>query len=145
MAERATESVAAAGRAGVAYAAFVFAAGCVLGAIRLYWVVPRLGSAGAVLLELPIILTVSWLAGRWAVMRWRVQPAPALRVLMGGTAFAVLVTLEFTLAAVAFDGSIAGFRAGYRSFAGVIGLTGQVAFAVIPLAQIYLSPSNRTA
>jgi len=43
-------------KAGVLYFAVVFGAGFVLGPIRVMWVVPRLGTRTAEILEAPIML-----------------------------------------------------------------------------------------
>ena len=56
--------------AGVVYFLVVFGAGFVLGAIRVLWVVPRMGVRGAELLEMPIMLIVTVLAARWVVRRF---------------------------------------------------------------------------
>jgi len=46
----------------VAYAATVFAAGFVLGMLRVLFVVPRIGTRAAELIELPIMLAVAYCA-----------------------------------------------------------------------------------
>ena len=45
----------------LAYWAGIFTLGFVLGAVRLLVLVPRLGVAGAVAAELPVMLGASWL------------------------------------------------------------------------------------
>ena len=47
--------------AGDAYFALVFAAGFLLGSIRVLIIIPRSGEAVVVGLELPIMLAVSWI------------------------------------------------------------------------------------
>ena len=54
-------------KAAVLYFAFVFGAGFVLGTIRTLWVVPRLGTRKAELIETPIMLVVTIVAARWVV------------------------------------------------------------------------------
>lgn len=51
--------------AGLAYFTLVFAAGFGLGTLRVLALAPILGEGGAVLLELPIILAIAWMACRW--------------------------------------------------------------------------------
>ena len=58
--------------AGLAYFGIVFATGFALGTLRVLAVTPRLGENAAVLLELPIILTLSWVACRWLISRFDV-------------------------------------------------------------------------
>ena len=53
--------------AGLAYFAIVFVIGFVLGLIRVPFLVPLLGKLTAVLIELPIILTLAWLICRQLV------------------------------------------------------------------------------
>jgi hypothetical protein len=49
-------------KAGVLYFALVFGAGFVLGTIRTLWVVPRVGTRMAELIETPIMLVVTIVA-----------------------------------------------------------------------------------
>ena len=56
-------------KAGVLYFALVFGAGFVVGTIRTLWVVPRVGTRTAELMEAPIMLLVTILAARWMVQR----------------------------------------------------------------------------
>ena len=55
--------------------------------IRTLWVVPRIGTRSAELLETPIMVVVSIIAARWAVVRLNVPFARSPRLMMG---FAVL-------------------------------------------------------
>ncbi len=73
-------------KAGVLYFAVVFCAGFVLGPIRILWVVPRLGTRMAELLEEPIMLVIIILAARWIVRKLAVPPTPSKRLTMGGIA-----------------------------------------------------------
>jgi hypothetical protein len=56
-------------KAGVLYFALVFGAGFVLGTIRTLWIVPRLGTRMAELMETPIMLMITILVARWTVRR----------------------------------------------------------------------------
>ena len=56
-------------KAGVLYFALVFEAGFVLGTIRTLWIVPRLGTRLAELMETPIMFVITILAARWTVRR----------------------------------------------------------------------------
>ncbi len=125
----------AAARAGLAYFAAVFAAGFVLGTLRVMVVVPALGEVAAVLLELPVMLALSWVACRWLIARFRVAARPAERLAMGGVAFAVLMLAEAGLAILGFGQSLAGYLSALTGLPGAIGLAGQVAFAAMPLVQ----------
>lgn len=119
-------------RAGALYAALVFAAGFALGALRVFVVAPRLGPVAAVLVELPLMLALSWhLAGRLTLTPAGRMPA-AHRVVMGETAFALLMAAEVALG-LALGQSVAAIIAHFATPEGAIGLAGQLAFGAMPL------------
>jgi len=84
-------------KAGSLYFALVFGAGFVLGAVRVLFVVPRLGARTAELIEAPLMLAVTYFAARWTVKRLAVPSAWGPRLGMGCIALALLLALEFTL------------------------------------------------
>ena len=84
-------------KAGVLYCALVFGAGIVLGTIRTLWIVPRLGTRLAELMETPIMLSVTILAARRTVRRLTVPSEPPARLGMGFVALGLLLVAEFTL------------------------------------------------
>jgi hypothetical protein len=128
--------MAAALRAGIAYFALVFAAGVALGALRVLALAPVLGATGAVLVELPVILAVAWLACGRLTARIGVPAAPAPRAAMGGVAFLLLLGAEAGLGAAVFGQPLAVQVAALARPAGALGLAGQVAFGLLPLARI---------
>lgn len=125
-------------KAGIAYFAAVFAAGFVLGTLRVLLLVPRLGEAAAVLIELPVILLVSWFVCRSLVGRFAVPALAQARLAMGGIAFALLMGAELALAVFVFDRSLAGHWQHYTTLSGSLGLAGQIAFAAFPYLQMKL-------
>lgn len=131
-------------RAGIAYAATVFAIGFLLGTARVLLLLPRLGPTTAVLLELPIILTASWYAsGAW-MRRLGVGAEFRVRVVAGVLALLTLIVLELLLAIGLFRSSMQEYLAGLRSSSGTIGLAGQVCFATFPLldAMVHRAPDS---
>jgi hypothetical protein len=84
-------------KAGLLYFALVFAAGFVLGPIRILWLVPRVGQRAAELIEMPLMLVVIVFAARWTVRRLRLPPSAAARLTMGCIAAALLLLVEFTV------------------------------------------------
>src|SRR5215472_7647506 len=82
-------------KAGSLYFALVFAAGFVLGTIRTLWVVPRVGTRKAELMEAPIMLSVTIVVARWIVMRLAVPPTPSTRIEMACIALLLLLVAEF--------------------------------------------------
>lgn len=116
-----------------AYAAAIFAAGFVLGSLRVAVLAPRLGEVVAVLTEVPVMLALSYLAARSAVGRFGVPAVAAVRLAMGALAFALLMAAEVALGLWGFGRSLAEVAAGTASAAGLIGLAGQVGFGLMPL------------
>jgi hypothetical protein len=118
--------------AAFAYFAIAFAAGFALGTVRVLAVVPLVGELGAVALELPVMLAVSWLAAGWCV-RWFAVPARAgPRLVMGGLAFVLLMLAELGVSVAAFGRSPAEHLATYRNLPALAGLAAQVGFALFP-------------
>ena len=122
----------AAGKAALCYFAIVFAGGFVLGACRVLLLAPALGRLPAVMIELPFMLAISWLACGWAMRRFAVHGQQAA-LAMGAAAFALLMTAELALARFGFGQSMDAFLRGLVTPEGGVGLMGQVAFAVFPL------------
>jgi len=120
-------------KAGVAYFAVVFAAGFVLGALRVLAIAPQVGETAAVLVELPIILTVSWLACGWIVRRFLSAPGAGALLTVGAVAFVLLMAAEAGLSVFAFGRSLGEHLDTDRTASGAIGLGGQVVFALLPL------------
>lgn len=119
--------------AGLAYFALVFAAGFALGGLRLNVLEPRFGPLGAVLVELPFMLAVSWFACGWAVRRFKVPRAFPARLGMGASAFAFLMAAELGLSVFLFGQSVSAFLAGFAAPAGAAGLAGQIVFGLMPM------------
>jgi hypothetical protein len=82
-------------KAGVLYFALVFGAGFVLGTIRTLWVVPRVGTRTAELMETPIMLVVTIVAARWIILRLGLAFTPSARLGMGFIALLLLLVAEF--------------------------------------------------
>ena len=120
-------------KAGVAYFAVVFAAGFVLGALRVLAIAPRIGEIAAVLVELPVILAVSWFACGWIVARFLSGQGAGALLAMGMVAFVLLMAAEASLSVFAFGRTVGEHLDTYRTASGAVGLAGQVVFAFLPL------------
>jgi hypothetical protein len=99
--------------------------------VRVLWVIPLVGLMPATLLELPIILAASWLAAGWLVRRFGIAGGgEALAV--GALAFAILMAAECALAGVLTGQTPAQWLADLRQPHALLGLAGQVVFALMP-------------
>src|SRR5664279_1961006 len=96
---------------------------------------PRLGALAGVLLEAPIVLTVSWIASRWCCRRWHVSQNGAIRALMGAVAFSVLMVLELGISVAAFGETVEHYIEQFGTSPGATGLAMQICFAMIPSVQ----------
>ncbi len=117
--------------AAIVYWAMVFALGFVLGTVRVLWVIPRVGLVPATLMELPLILAASWFAAGWLVRRF-VLASPGEALTVGALAFVILMVAECALASVLNGQSPADWLAGLRQPHALLGLAGQVVFALMP-------------
>jgi hypothetical protein len=81
--------------AGAFYFALVFGAGFVLGTIRTLWVVPRIGTRKAELMEAPIMLVVTIVAARSIILRLGLPFTFSARLGMGCIALLLLLVAEF--------------------------------------------------
>jgi hypothetical protein len=77
-------------KAGALYFSFVFGVGFVLGTFRTLYLVPRIGTRTAELLEAPIMLVVTILAAKWTVVRLAVPSSSSTRLAMGGIALCLM-------------------------------------------------------
>ena len=121
-------------RSGVYYFLAVFAVGFVLGVLRTLFVARHVGVLAAVAIELPIVLAVAW----WVSARLQRGSSPTMRgaVLMGGTAFVLLMLAEASLSIALFGRTFAEHLSLYADANHQLGLAGQIAFALIPMMQV---------
>jgi len=84
-------------RASLVYFALTFGAGFVLGPLRILFLVPRVGARTAELIEMPVMIGITWLAARWVTHKFTVPPARGPRLSMGVIAGALLLLAEFML------------------------------------------------
>jgi hypothetical protein len=119
-------------RCGALYFVLVFAAGFVLGTIRVTLLVPRLGMRTAELAEMPVMLVVMILAARHVVRRLP-GPVPAPASLgIGFLALGLLLAAELGLTAIIQGQSLAEFIAGRDPVSGSAYLVMLGVFAILP-------------
>ena len=118
--------------AGALYFLILFACGTLLGTIRTLFLAPAVGPIMAVVLELPVMLGLSWIvAGRLTRGRPALDGARA-RLVMGGLALVLLMAAEFALAGMAFGQTPGTYLATLATPHGALGLSGQLGFGLIP-------------
>ena len=135
-----TQSVLA---AAATYFGSVFAAGFVLGTVRVLVTAPAFGQLTALLIELPIMLVISWFACAYFVGRFQLGTAVGPSVEMGAIAFLMLMVAEGLLGMTLFRRSWAAQLGAYGEPAGLIGLGGQVAFGLMPILKSALHQVRR--
>lgn len=122
--------------AGVVYFAVVFCAAFALGVLRTLVIAPAIGEMAAVLIEVPIVLALSWIVcGR--VLRRIPVPQAMGRIVMGIAAFTLLMVAELLLSILIGHRTVAEHFALFRTAPVLIGLVGQVGFAAFPLGQFW--------
>jgi hypothetical protein len=79
----------------IAYFAFVFGIGFVLGIVRTLWLVPRVGTRMAELTETPVILFITIFVARWIVRHLDVPSSPLGLRGMGWIGLVFMLIAEF--------------------------------------------------
>lgn len=117
-------------RTAIAYFSAVFAFAFAMGVARTLVIAPRIGATVAVLLEVPILLTASWLIAR-RLLRDRDLALPQ-RIAVGTIAFVFTMASEVVLSALMQGQSAGEWAATVVAPIGLVGLAGQLGFAAIP-------------
>ncbi len=131
-------------RAGAAYFALVFAAGFALAVPRELLLTPLWGKTGAIVAELPVILSLSWWLSLRIARRTPVPAHPVPRLVMGSFAFALLMAGETGLAYLLSQPPPAETILRAPTAAGLVGLAGQIVFALIPWMQCLVGANTRS-
>ena len=115
------------------YFALVFAAGFVLGTVRVLWLLPALGERAAELLELPLMLAVCYFAARFVVRRYPAQRR-SHNLYSGLLALTLLLLMEFTLVLGLRGLSLEQYFAQRDPVSGIAYLLSLAAFSLFPWA-----------
>jgi len=115
------------------YFTIVFVAGFTLGAIRILWLVPRVGIRTAELIEMPMMIMGSILAARWIVQRYQVPYLAAARLAVGVPAFLLLLSAEFGVAIGIQGISVSEVIASRDPVSGPLYYISLVLFGLMPL------------
>ena len=119
-------------KAGALYFALVFGAGFVLGTVRTLWVVPRVGTRTAELMEMPIMLAVTIVAARWTVLHLKVPSIWSARLEMGCMALILMLIVEFGFVLWIRGLSIKDYLATRDPVAGTAYYLLLIVFAIMP-------------
>jgi hypothetical protein len=121
------------GKAGARYFGMVFAAGFLLGTIRVLWLVPRIGARAAELMEMPIMLLVILLAARDMVRRLPPPRGDRSRLGAGLLALGLLLVAELTLVLALRGLTLPEYLAGRDPVSGTVYAALLGVFALMPL------------
>jgi hypothetical protein len=116
----------------VVYFAIVLGTGFVLGAIRVPFLVPRIGERYAELLEMPIMFVVIVVAARYVVRRFDLPVNLSIRLQVGFAALAMSILAELLLAAALQGRSVAQYIASRDPVSGSVYLGILLLFALMP-------------
>jgi hypothetical protein len=129
---------------GVVYFALVFTLGFLLGTVRTLFVrdAPSEGRLLGVLIELPIMVSASWFLCRDTIRRFAVASTVVARAVMGGLAFILLLLAELLVGALFFGRTPGEHVALYRDASYALGLAAQIAFALMPIVQLWFGKKS---
>ncbi len=116
---------------GVRYYLIVFSFAFLMGVLRTLAVAPLIGQTKAVLLEVPIVIAVSWVAAR--LLLRNISFSVVQLMVSGTTAFALTMASEAALAKSLQDQNFTDWATSLVSPLGLVGVVAQLIFAVMPL------------
>jgi asparagine N-glycosylation enzyme membrane subunit Stt3 len=119
-------------KAGMTYFSLTFGAGFVLGAIRVPFLVPRLGERAAELLEMPLMFIVIVLAARFTAERFALPATVLVRLSTGLLALGLLIAAELFLAVGLQDRSLGDYVSSRDPVSGSVYLAMLALFAAMP-------------
>jgi len=120
-------------KAGIAYFSLAFGAGFIMGAIRVPFLVPRLGERLAELIEMPFMFVVIFLAARFITQRFALPATAWVRLSTGFIALALLLAAELLLAVALQDRSLGEYISSRDPISGTVYLVMLALFAAMPL------------
>ena len=120
-------------KAGLAYFALVFGAGFLLGAIRVPFLVPRLGERIAEIIEMPFMFVIVLLSAKFIVRRFALPATTSARLRVGLLALGLTLATEVLLAVAIQKQSLAEYIASRDPVSGTIFLLLLALFALMPL------------
>ena len=131
--EMQSNSIPSAVLTGIAFGLSMFGAGFVFGTIRVLFLVPRFGEFTAVLMELPLMVPISWKLSE--MFKGKVGDVPS-GMLVASIAFCTLLSFEVTLSLLLFGNTRDEMLQDFTSAKGVTGLVGQLISSSFPIWQL---------
>jgi hypothetical protein len=119
-------------RAALLYFAIVFGVGFVLGAVRVPFIVPRIGTRAAELAETPLMLVAIVLAAGYVVRRYTASIANAVWLAVGGLALGAMIGAELLLAVALAGRSVGAYIQNRDPVSGTVYLIMLLVFALMP-------------
>jgi hypothetical protein len=120
-------------KAGMAYFSLAFGAGFVMGAIRVTFMVPRLGERVAELIEMPFMFIVIVLAARFSAKRFALPATVLVRLGTGVLALGLLIAAELLLAVALQDRSLEEYLSSRDPVSGSVYLAMLALVGAMPL------------
>lgn len=115
------------------YFALVFAAGFLLGILRVFWLAPVLGARAAELAETSVMLIVIFFAARWIAKRFAAPSSATVRLGIGLIALVCLLAVEFTVVLWLQGITIRESIANRDPVSGAVYAASLILFALMPL------------
>ncbi|MBC3767141.1 hypothetical protein [Neptunicella marina] len=130
-------------RISILYFLCVFAAGFVLGTVRVLFVVDFIGERNAELMETPVMMIVCWVVARHLVAKNKNVLNPSGAWLVGIVALLLLLSVEFTVVLTLRGLSLNEYFANRDVIAGAAYLVALVWYALAPVV-FYKAGSHST-
>lgn len=129
-------------RAALYYSAGIFLLGFLLGTLRTIVIVPRIGRLAGVLVEIPIMLAVSWFYCIRLTNRYSLFGDLRNSALFGVLSFLFLQCAEISFSFLIFREQWTDYIVNMGSLPGILGLSAQILFGFIPVLQELLRSSS---
>jgi hypothetical protein len=120
-------------RVALSYFSLVFGCGFLFGAVRVPFLVPRLGERSAELLEMPLMAMAMLLAARFVVRRQLPAAGPGTRAAVGFLALTLLLTAELGVGIGLEHRSLPAIVTDRDPIAGSVYLALLLLYALLPL------------
>jgi hypothetical protein len=115
------------------YFLIVYLCGFASGVVREFFITPRTGLTLALWIELPVMVSASFLAARFVIRRFAVESYPPVRLSLGLLALALLVVAEEIMSWAIRGVSVFTLWAHFSVLAALANFAGLLLFAIMPV------------